>query len=149
LDAAFDVTEDNSLYTYIATGSLGPSESYTFKFIVKSKYSKEDFEINQSKLVAYTTNNNKQTSRIEDLKVSNVYGGNNQGGIAQNSSVILTYGEYGNIYGGGNKARLNLSELILNGITVNKNVYGGGNAALVDDNIELFPTIINPMLHGI
>ena len=140
LDAAFDVTEDNSLYTYIATGSLGPSESYTFKFIVKSKYSKEDFEINQSKLVAYTTNNNKQTSRIEDLKVSNVYGGNNQGGIAQNSSVILTYGEYGNIYGGGNKARLNLSELILNDITVNKNVYGGGNAALVDDNIELLIT---------
>ena len=145
-----EVTEQNGLYTfneqnkYDGINAVEVGGTYQFTFSIYSKSSKEEFEITDYNITSYNEINS-ETS----LYVENVYGGNNAGGITNNSHITLTKGTYGNIFGGGNFAVLNNPSINLNSITAD-NVYGGGNQALIskNTNVVIKNSIINQNIFG-
>lgn len=67
--------------------------------------------------------------------VVNIYGGNNQGGLCENTKVYVKDAEVTNVYGGGDLATTTNTYVKLEkGSTVLENVYGGGNEATVTEN---------------
>lgn len=67
-------------------------------------------------------------------KATNVYGGGNEA-VTDLTYVTLTSGTVDNLYGGGNGSSAIVNkdtDVIINGGIVNKNAYGGGNAAAVN-----------------
>ena len=140
---------------------LSPGQSYTFQFTLYSKLNPDEFEITDFGISTNSIDNPveeqpEEDESIEDneeikkLTVSNLYGGNNKGGITENSIINLNKGVYNNIYGGGNQAVLNKTSITLDNITINEKVYGGGNQSLVTDNTNLKITncIINGSVFG-
>jgi len=150
-----EVIENNNTYTfseqniYYESNEILPNEEYSFTFQVYSKIPKEEFKITEYKVTGYDSNNNKLTSRFTKLEVENLYGGNNSGGITNNSNINLNTGTYGNIYGGGNFATLNTPNIILNNITA-QNIYGGGNQAIIThaSNVNVTNCTINGSIFG-
>lgn len=160
-----ELVESNGKYTFTEVSvhdssnpnTIEAGESYTFQFTLYSKLNPDEFEITEygistdSIIDTPDEEETKEDEIIEDneiteLNVDNLYGGNNKGGITDNSVINLNKGTYGNIYGGGNQAVLNKTSIILDNIIVNERVYGGGNQALVTDNTNL--KIINSIIKG-
>jgi len=140
------LVENNSTYTFDEVNiysaqtpnSIAPDGTYSFEFQVYSKMTKENFKITEYQISGNDLSGNKLVSTLTDLKISNIYGGNNEGGTTNKSDVILSKGEYGNIYGGGNKAKLNIPNIQLEGVKISNNVYGGGNEATVESNTNIY-----------
>jgi len=149
-----EVVENNGTYTFneknihYGTNKIEANGTYQFTFSIYSKLNKENFEIKDYK-VTTTDSNNKTPSEVKKLEVKNLYGGNNAGGITNNSNINLTFGTYGNIYGGGNFAVLNNPSITVNNIIAD-NIYGGGNQALISKNttINVKNTTINQNIYG-
>lgn len=139
------IIEDNGVYTFNEINiydenkpfTIESGKSYTFQFAIYSKLDIDNFNIAEYKVSGYDNNGDKLTSKITKLKVSNLYGGNNQGGTTDTATITLNRGEYDNIYGGGNQAVTNTPIISIDNITVNERVYGGGNQALVTNNTNL------------
>lgn len=153
-----------------APNTLIPGGSYTFQFTLYSKLQVNEFKITEYGITSDqiedepTLDDPIVDTPVEDdpivdepiedepiievveLDVNNLYGGNNKGGITDNSIINLNKGIYGNIYGGGNQAVLNKTFIILDNVTVTERVYGGGNQALVTDNTNL--KITNSTIKG-
>ena len=67
--------------------------------------------------------------QIEDRNVTNVFGGNNAGGVSQNTHVeVLDGAEANTLYGGGNEAVSNTTNVYLEDGTI-QTLYGGGNGS--------------------
>lgn len=75
-------------------------------------------------------------NKVNDINVSNVYGGNNKGGKTSLTDVDINYGNIVNLYGGGNEAPVDETDVkVINAEIFN--IYGGGNAAAVNRNTFL------------
>lgn len=144
-DSTYNFSEVN-IYDSQKPNSIKPNEAYTFEFSVYSKMNVEDFKITDYQISGYSESGNKLVSNITELKISNIFGGNNEGGITNKSDIILFKGEYGNIYGGGNKAEINIPNIELENVVVTSNIYGGGNDSLVSTNTNIY--IKNSQISG-
>lgn len=84
------------------------------------------------------------------LTVTNLYGGNNLGGITGKTNIDLTGGVYTNIYGGGNMTSTDYTDVSVNNITMLGEFFGGGNRALVNHttNVSFVNSTINGDLFG-
>ena len=91
------------------------------------------------------------TYKTGTMNFTNVYGGNNAGGMTLTANVnVDTDGKASNVYGGGNEAVTDLTYVTLKG-TVD-NLYGGGNgsAAIVnkDTDVIIDGGIVNKNAYG-
>lgn len=123
----------NSVNRYYGYNNINPGESYTFSFNVFSSSPVSSFGgIGQS-----TNEDDNVVSEGNPINITNLYGGNNQGGKTSVSKIDLSYGTYGNIFGGGNNALVDYTYVNLDSIN-STNIYGGGNLANV-----LYNTSVN------
>ena len=65
-----------------------------------------------------------------------VYGGNNAGGISENTSIVCNDGTIGTIYGGGNQAEVNNTSIVIHNGNIDT-VYGGCNAAVTNEDTNV------------
>lgn len=70
------------------------------------------------------------------INVTNVYGGNNEGGVTSNTNVLVNYGIISDVYGGGNLAPVGKTNVIIKNASIT-NIYGGGKQAEVTDSTYL------------
>ena len=129
----YSITEKNQYYgTNTLTANGG---TYTFTFEVLSTDSTSDFSINDSV----------NSSPV----VSNVYGGNNLGGLTGDANVNINKGTITNVYGGGNEADVNSTKVVAGDSTIT-DLYGGGNAAKVNEStsVDLNSTTILDNVYG-
>lgn len=137
-DAKVDVKNDmfhiNEIDNYWGTNEIANGSSYSFSFNIQSYLSFDEFAIYGYMIKGYDNNGNVYISNGFDKMIADyVYGGNNAGGVTDNSNINLTAGEYNYIFGGGKKAVAGNTKVSLDGIVVNKAIYGGGDAAAVND----------------
>lgn len=92
------------------------------------------------------TTANVSASNPNNLVVNNVYGGNNQGGLTNDTYVTLNGGNYINLYGGGNMAPTDRPHVHVDGIEMTGEFFGGGNQAEVTEDTEV--TFENSTIHG-
>lgn len=129
----YSVNEKNKYYgTNTLTANGG---SYSFTFEVLSTDSTSDFSINDSI----------NSSPV----ISNVYGGNNLGGLTGDANVNINKGTITNVYGGGNEADVNSTKVVAGDSTIT-DLYGGGNAAKVNEStsVDLNSTTILDNVYG-
>lgn len=128
--AVFDDTnrwDANGPYVLAANGG-----SYSFEFAILTNTSVSDFFINSTLLnpvfeVVVPDNN---------INVTNVYGGNNEGGLTGDTNVLINYGTINSVYGGGNLAPVNNTHVVIKNADIST-IYGGGNMAGVNGNTFL------------
>ena len=126
---------DNSVYhvneknKYYGTNTIGPSSNYSFDFHVFSNVSYDEFAIKEVILFGYDDSGNLYTTKA---KVTNLYGGNNEGGITRNANILLTSGVVTNLYGGGNKAETTNTNIDISNTLIESSFFGGGNEASVE-----------------
>ena len=89
---------------------------------------------------------NVSASNPNQLVVNNVYGGNNQGGLTNDTYVTLNGGSYINLYGGGNMAPTDRPHVHVSGIEMTGEFFGGGNQAEVTEDTEV--TFENSTING-
>ena len=75
-----------------------------------------------------------KTVGYDDLYATNIFGGNNEGGITTTSNINLTNGNIDSVYGGGEKATTDNPNVLIDGATINKVVYGGGDQAPITND---------------
>lgn len=92
---------------------------------------------------------NDTTINIENGNIENIYGGNNKGGTTNNPIILITNGNIGNIYGGGNLAPVDKTLITINSGTI-QNIYGGGNEASVlgDTKVDINGGTFNGNIYG-
>ena len=114
--------------------SLAPGASFEFEFEVLTNTLVADFFVN-SKILEPAGSGNSEIPE-NNINVSNVYGGNNQGGTTRATNVDVNYGILNNLYGGGNLAPVGSTHVVVSNATV-LNIYGGGNLAQVNNSTYL------------
>jgi len=122
-----DVFKINSANKYYGNNTLAAGGSYSFAFEVLSDVVVDSFEI---------TGTVSEDGSGHGATISNVYGGNNMGGITTSTNISGKGGVVGTIYGGGNLANVGKTNVSLGKIQVT-DVYGGGNAAGVSNDTIL------------
>lgn len=90
--------------------------------------------------------------QVADRNVTNVFGGNNAGGLSQNTHVnVLDEATADTLYGGGNEAQSNNTNVYLENGTI-QTLYGGGNGsgAVVNDSTSTIITggVVNSSAYG-
>ena len=129
------ITCDNSVYhvneknKYYGTNTIGPSSNYSFDFHVFSNVSYDEFTIKEVILIGYDESGNLYTTKA---KVTNLYGGNNEGGTTNDAYILLTGGVVTNLYGGGNKAKTTNTNIDISNTLIENSFFGGGNEASVE-----------------
>ena len=76
------------------------------------------------------------TNANGNLQVTNIYGGNNEGGVTATASTSISGGDIGNVYGGGYQATTTTPTTTITGGEIG-NVFGGGNQAIISTNTTL------------
>lgn len=140
-----DITESNGTYTFNQNNNsdanspftLASGASHTFSFIIYSKDSISNFSTEEEIITGEDASGTSFVQNGNVLVVSNLYGGNNQGGVVTTTNVTLNTGYYHNVYGGGNQAAVGSTNVGLAGVNVGGALYGGGNAAAVQGNTKL------------
>ena len=127
--------------------SLAPGASFEFEFEVLTNTPVDDFFVN-SKILEPAGSGNSEIP-VNNINVSNVYGGNNQGGTTSATNVIVNYGNLNNLYGGGNLAPVGSTNVVVSNATV-LNIYGGGNLAQVNNStyLDINNCILNASVYG-
>ena len=64
--------------------------------------------------------------------MTNLYGGNNEGGTTNDAYILLTGGVVTNLYGGGNKAKTTNTNIDISNTLIENSFFGGGNEASVE-----------------
>lgn len=119
---------------WYGTNPLNNNSTYSFSFNVHAYVSLEDYQIYGYVLIGKDQNGTTYfKTSLDDLRVYNLYGGNNQGGMTDTTNIDLTSGEFDLIYGGGNQAVTTTSNINSSNIKVNDSLYGGGNEASCHD----------------
>ena len=127
--------------------SLAPGASFEFEFEVLTNTLVADFFVN-SKILEPAGSGNSEIPE-NNINVSNVYGGNNQGGTTSATNVNVNYGILNNLYGGGNLAPVGSTHVVVSNATV-LNIYGGGNLAQVNNStyLDINNCILNASVYG-
>lgn len=136
-----DIFKVNSANRYYGTNTLSAGGSYSFSFEALSDVPLTSFEI--TGFILDSTGGNGAT-------ISNVYGGNNRGGVTSSTNVYGQSGVVGTIYGGGNLANVVKTNVLLGKVQAT-DVYGGGNAAGVSSDTLLslnHSSILNSIYGG-
>ena len=142
-----DIVSQNGIYLvnqvnrYYGVNQIASGGSYSFNFEVLSMSSKEDFDISY-----VFTSGDYQYEKAQPITITNVYGGNNQGGKTTNVDINATAGTITNVYGGGNEAITGLSKVYLEDVVIKNEVYGGGNQAALEGSTNV--DIINSSIKG-
>lgn len=140
-----DIAEDNGIYSFNQINNadenspfeLNAGASHTFQFKVYSKKPAASFTIDEKSIVGMTSGGDAYVQNSENLIVSNLYGGNNQGGLTSTTNINLTKGYIHNVYGGGNLAPVDNANINCNGVSIGGQLYGGGNQAAVNNNTNV------------
>ena len=123
----------NEINQYYGTNTISSGNSFTFDYHIHSQVEYEDFKIYGCSFIGYDSNGNKYvTSCDKNLKASNIYGGNNQGGQTNIANINLTRGIVDYLYGGGKQAQTQDAIINITNTKVNKNIYGGGDEASIN-----------------
>ena len=142
-----DIVSQNGIYLvnqvnrYYGVNQIASGGSYSFNFEVLSMSSKEDFDISY-----VFTSGDYRYEKAQSITITNVYGGNNQGGKTTNVDINSTAGTITNVYGGGNEAITGLSKVYLEDVVIKNEVYGGGNQAALEGSTNV--DIINSSIKG-
>ena len=142
-----DIVSQNGIYLvnqvnrYYGVNQIASGGSYSFNFEVLSMSSKEDFDISY-----VFTSGDYRYEKAQSITITNVYGGNNQGGKTTNVDINATAGTITNVYGGGNEAITGLSKVYLEDVVIKNEVYGGGNQAALEGSTNV--DIINSSIKG-
>ncbi len=142
-----DIVSQNGIYLvnqvnrYYGVNQIASGGSYSFNFEVLSMSSKEDFDISY-----VFTSGDYRYEKAQSITITNVYGGNNQGGKTTNVDINATAGTITNVYGGGNEAITGLSKVYLKDVIIKNEVYGGGNQAALEGSTNV--DIINSSIKG-
>ena len=127
-----DIYKINSVNRYYGINSLSPNGgTYTFTFEVLSDTALNSFDVTGK--VSKQPNVSPSSSPIQ---ISNVFGGNNLGGLTSSANINAIMGNIGKVYGGGNEANVGTTKVEASNISANE-IYGGGNAANVTGNTYL------------
>jgi hypothetical protein len=124
------IAANNGLYyvsevnQYYGTNSIAANSSYSFQFKVLTNTA-----------VSSVTAETKMV-KPSNLIITDVYGGNNAGGLTTNTNLTINAGLITNIYGGGNQASVGNTNVLITDGTIGT-VYGGGNAAAVNTDTIL------------
>lgn len=116
---------------------LQPNSSHTFEFQIYSVDSINNFNLEEKLISGENENGDSYIQNGNVLVVSNLYGGNNQGGTTSTTNVNLNSGYIHNIYGGGNHAPVGTTNVNCTNMSIGGQLYGGGNAAAVTGNTNL------------
>lgn len=142
----------NQVNQWYGTNALSSYSTLSFDFNIHSYVSYDDFFVIGYVLIGHNSNSDDvKTVYYNDLYVTNMYGGNNEGGVTTNSNIDLSSGTYGTVYGGGNKAVINKSNVNVVNATILNSIYGGGNAAsvLTDTSLNVLDkTTVNGDVYG-
>lgn len=125
-NGVFTFNQDNR---YHGINSVPAKGSITVEFGVKSTDTVDIFNATASVTGGSQTN-------TDNITITNLYGGNNRGGLATNCNLNVKSGNIDNIYGGGNQAIVGNTNVTIINVKAN-NVYGGGNAAGVNTTTHL------------
>ena len=137
-----DITEDDGIYTFNQINKydennpfeLAPGATHSFTFTIYSNDPVANFEMDEQSIVGISSSGDAFVQNSENLIVSNLYGGNNRGGLTGTTDINLTKGYVHNVYGGGNLAPVNYANINCNGVAIGGQLYGGGNQAAVNNN---------------
>lgn len=134
-----EITEDNGVYSFneinrhYGTNAIQPGSTYSFEIEILSMKSVDEFSI---ETMFTGTDTEGTTFGGSNVKVNNIYGGNNLGGVTNSPNIEINGGTIENIYGGGNQASVPTTNITVNSGNI-KNIYGGGNQASVDNNTNV------------
>ena len=144
-DGIYTLTEKNK-WDSAHPVKISAGGTYSITFEILSKQSIEEFKIGYA-ISGQDSNGN--SSSYNKSVISNVYGGNNQGGITETSNVTINGEGVQDVYGGGNQAVTNETNVTING-KVGKRVFGGGNQAGVNTNtnVTLLGATIEDNVYG-
>ena len=140
-----EIAEDNGVYTFNqinkydenAPIELAPGQTHTFQFQIYSKKSPSEFSIDEKSIVGVSASGDSYVQNSSNLIVSNLYGGNNEGGLTETTNIDLTKGYIHNVYGGGNLAPVDNANINCNGVSIGGQLYGGGNRAAVNNDTKV------------
>ena len=140
-----DIAEDNGVYSFNQINNnnenspfeLAPGASHSFSFMIYSTKPESSFNIDEISIVGKASNGDSFVQNSENLIVSNLYGGNNEGGLTSTTNINLTKGYIHNVYGGGNLAPVDNANINCNGVSIGGQLYGGGNQAAVNNNAKV------------
>ena len=137
----FNVNSTNRYYGY---NTLPANGSYTFEFEVLSDTALDQFDV-----TGVVTNPSSEDSDNSNVRVTNVYGGNNAGGKTSDANVTINDGTVTTVYGGGNEAATDDTHVTMIDGTVTT-MYGGGNKAGVtnDTNVNISGGTLNTVVYG-
>lgn len=140
-----NVTENAGLYTfnevnkYYGINSIPAGGSYSFDISFLTMQDKNDVNFNYS-FVGGGYNYSNSSVPI----ISNLYGGNNQGGLTNNVSLDLNEAVITNVYGGGNQATVSGDTLVdVDNTTILGYLFGGGNDGGVSGSANVYVTNAN------
>lgn len=147
-----EITEDNGVYSFnqinrhYGTNQVPAGQTYSFEFELLSMKSVDEFSI---ETMFTGTDTEGTTFGGSNVKVNNIYGGNNLGGVTSNPNIEINGGTIGNIYGGGNQATVPTTNVTVNSGNI-QNIYGGGNQASVenDTTIDILGGKISNNIYG-
>ena len=149
-----EIDANNGVYTLTEKNRWDSSQpvkisaggTYSIQFDILSKQSIEEFSIGYG--ISGQDANGNAVNYSKGI-ISNVYGGNNQGGTTTTSNVQIKGNGVKDVYGGGNQAITNETNVSING-NVDGNVYGGGNQAGVNTNTNVIieGATINDNVYG-
>ncbi len=111
---------------YYGTNPIDAGKSYTLSFELASDVLPNEFKMSR----------NYESSSTNNLNITNVYGGNNAGGVTAGANVSINGGTIVNVYGGGNEAAVNSTKVLVNGSNIT-NLYGGGRSAAVNGSTSV------------
>ena len=134
----------NSVNRYYGYNTLQPNGSYSFTFSVLSDTPLNDFDVTGSVLSPLP-----EASSSGNIQITNLYGGNNLGGVTTSANITATEGTIHTIYGGGNEASVGATNLSLTNIN-SDDIYGGGNAAGVTGNtyLDINDSVVTNNIYG-
>ena len=110
--------------------SIPANGKYTFSFTIRTNYAAADIVALATVLKPVFVFDSSK------INVTNVYGGNNEGGITSNANVVINYGVISDVYGGGNLAQVGKTNVKIKNASIT-NIYGGGKKAAVSDSTYL------------
>ena len=109
---------------YYGINSIANGSSYSFDFTILTNTNVSEFGMS----------NGVTTKDI--LMISNIYGGNNQGGVTSTTNLAIHSGIINNLYGGGRQTNVDTTNVNIYDGTIG-NVYGGGDTANVNHSTNL------------
>lgn len=116
----------NEVNKYYGVNAISPGGTYKFSFKIASDVLPNRFKISR----------NYDSTLSNTLNITNVYGGNNAGGVTAGANVSINGGFITNVYGGGNEASVNSAKVVVDGSNIT-NLYGGGRSASVNGSTSV------------